>query len=481
MSSRKRNSNNNNDDSKDKQQQLLKDTIELGNRIKFLLLQQYRGVVHLIGPYNVAKLPLLSYMLKTTESIYCYGDCSIVDSTPILFQGLLSRLFIPDQDQVDHLEKNGNQQEEEEEEEDDDQESEQEKKKREAKEEEDFAERFSIEKPEKRITIQSVPTILEFLELLHKKTNYTTKTINIVLENVEKLVDLERNFIYLLFRTEEIVPHIKVCFYFLSDLPLADIVPLEKIPRMPKTLYFSPYSQEAMQMLISNIIPPRVLDFGDEFSIQDFRNLVDNIVIIFYSIRRSPAITMRAILDLYPIYMERLKESNDKVSAFNFLTESIRTYLRQILLDEPNSNNFQDNYNHVYALDNYTKCLAICCYLASTYSKKNDVLLYGKDKVKRTAAKEEKKTKKKFSFYRIKNIFLSLFSDRYPNLNQGIELYMHMSTLVSLQFIQNTSSNVVGSPQYRCMLQLTHVMDIAKSINFDLQSYINLAEFNNNV
>jgi len=102
-----------------------------------------------------------------------------------------------------------------------------------------------------------------------------------------------------------------------------------------------------------------------------------------------------------------------------------------------------------------------------------------KIKLKEHQLKKKKKTKKKFSFYRIKNIFLSLFSDRYPNINHGVELYMHMTTLVSLQFIQCTTSNAVGSPQYRCLLQLSHVLDIAKSIKFDLQSYIDLAEFNN--
>jgi len=411
--------NNNNTDgmgSKEEKEKdrLLKEAVELGNRLKFLLIQQYRGVVHLIGPYNVSKLPLLSYMLKTTESIYCYGDCSIVDSTPILFQGLLSRLFIPSEQEQPLIIVNNNSDNNKNNSKNnynnldvefDDIETEEEdeftRKQREIQEEDDFVNRFIMDKPEKRITIQSVPTILEFLELLHKKTNYTTKTINIVLENIEKLVDLERNFIYLLFRAEEIVPHIKVCFYLLSDLPLADIVPLEKVPRMPKTLYFGPYSQEAMQLLIANIIPPRVLDFQDDsFSFENFRNLVNNIVNIFYSIRRSPAITMRAILDLYPIYIERLKETKDRVGSFNYLTDLIRTSLRQMLLDEPdknnnnsnsNSNNNSSNYNHVYSLDNYTKCLSICCYLASTYSQKNDVLLYGKDKVKRTSAKEEKK------------------------------------------------------------------------------------------
>eukprot|EP01132_Coremiostelium_polycephalum_P010036 gene10036-12305_t len=129
-------------------------------------------------------------------------------------------------------------------------------------------------------------------------------------------------------------------------------------------------------------------------------------------------------------------------------------------------------------LSYHSKCLLISSFLASSYSKTQDQLLYGKQRVKRENVKETAKTGLKwFTINRLLGILFALFENVKSKLNDSSELYHQIASLVSLKLLDQIGT--LESIRLRCNVTYSNIKVIANSIRFDLDTQISIAEFSN--
>lgn len=172
-------------------------------------------------------------------------------------------------------------------------------------------------------------------------------------------------------------------------------------------------------------------------------------------------------------------ENTQTVRLWRHLEPKLRSSLNQVYLRGPDANNFCFRTE----LPFFSKFLIIAGYLASYNPAKYDRRLFvklkeGKKKKSRKVLKSQKMHSaprltgpKVFPIDRLMAIFYSIVEER---VTPSFNLFVQLSTLVSLKLLTHTSSSAMfqGLPKYRCNASFDLVKNLARTVNFDLPRYL---------
>ncbi|GAM25575.1 hypothetical protein SAMD00019534_087500 [Acytostelium subglobosum LB1] len=343
-------------------------------------------------------------------------------------------------------------------------------------------------------TATSCPTIVELFKLLSEKVKRMTTrvlvedddqendtVIHIVLDNVDSIHRLDPFLFQTLLRIHEMTD-IPVCIFMVSELPLEKIIPIQQVPgaRSPITIHFPQYTSDELNAILVSYIPQGSL----KDSIPMYNHLVTIVLDTFYQHVRNVLLLIHILHTLFPLYIHpvftRGVSQTDWTSLYMNINPVLQTFLNnvyqrdKIRLVRNNEDDQRPNDMSDVGLPYHSKCILIAGFMASTFTQKNDKLLYTKSNVKRVGGVEKKTGPKFFEADRMIAILFSLFPELKPNLKDSVQLSTAIHSLVSLRYFDAQTGL---DAKFRCNATYESIKLLSVSIGFNLDTYFNNAEF----
>ncbi|EFA76542.1 origin recognition complex subunit 5 [Heterostelium album PN500] len=354
---------------------------------------KYVGSLYVWGPSHSGKLSTLLQVLTDHNAVYSQIDAKTNYDKTTLFQNLLSNLTIPINNVNNNNDNSSNHLLE--------------------------ADLISLHYRYKQnslrfnITQSNCPTLVELCDHLVEKLRYTLKqqqqqqqqqsqNNNIQEDNNDKqkqlpiiyiIIDcadcLERSILQMLLKIQEYSQH-RISVILISELPIEKVIPIQLIPgsRSPLTIHFPQYTQDELSTIIKYLSKnERNID------LVLYNRLTEIALETLYQQIRDLAHLLHILKILYPKYIEPLEygvERDDNIQLYNSIQPTITSIINNIYKQTQNDivDATQLAIQHDISMKELgfsfnTKCLLITGFLASTFSKTKDKLLYTKENVKR--------------------------------------------------------------------------------------------------
>ncbi|KNC32606.1 Origin recognition complex subunit 5 [Lucilia cuprina] len=360
-------------------------------------------------------------------------------------------------------------------------------------------------------------TLKEFIEHLRSVNNYEQKSYVIVLDNADRLRDMDGNILPSLLRLQEMAG-LNICVILISQIPfekfysktgLTEVITLH-CPQYSKaeTLkILSTQFEMARQMLRSHI---RAQDMDKELSQVNivneinhdfFNNYLNIFLSVFYKACRDVPELKITACNCFITYMEPVLNKSIDITDVSKLWRNIaaplRAALSQVYMRYDKSENLtvvtDVNYSdqsvrkmaQSLELPFYGKYLLIAAFLASHNSAKEDKRLFvkhhGKQRKRMQTVNAKAKVSEKmstslgpksFSIDRLLAIFYAILDEK---VGLTCNLLSQISTLVHLKllgFVSGESNVMDGSARLQCTVGLEFVLYIGKVVGFNVCQYL---------
>ncbi|KYQ99891.1 origin recognition complex subunit 5 [Tieghemostelium lacteum] len=365
----------------------------------------------------------------------------------------------------------------------------------------------------KAINTRTTPTILDSVEYMYEKSQ---AHIYLILENAEKLMEFDNNLMYGILKINELTTT-PVTVFLVSELPLLSVMKggLYRVSPMPREIIFPNLNNSETIAVVSNYIPQlSSKSIQHQTVVSLYKRLVGLVVDIFYNTNNNLTTITEISKYLFPLYIKPIEDNTIGESDYNGLYKHIEPYIRYSLSNIFRKDNLSSNYSQLqfnmneakrlkkestsdgkgFSSSNqsrttsrddkifnigfsyHAKCLLISCYLASTYSKKKDKLLYTNKKVKKEAKQDKRTAPKWFTFNRVMAIMFSLFKGEIKeSLRDSRELPRLLVFFTSRKLLQKSGN--FASTKFKCILPFNLIKAISTSISFNIDLHIANAEF----
>ncbi|XP_065357190.1 origin recognition complex subunit 5 [Calliphora vicina] len=372
----------------------------------------------------------------------------------------------------------------------------------------------------------SCDTLKEFVEHLRNNSSNDQNSYVIVLDNADRLRDMDGNIMPSLLRLQEMTG-LNICVVLISQIPfekyhsktgLTEVITLH-CPQYSKaeTLkILSTQFEMARQMLKSHIKAQHMsnsdcqynkelaqVDIVNEITPEFFNNYLNIFLSVFYKACRDVPELKITACNCFLTYMEPVLNKSIDITDVSKLWRNIAAPLRAALsqvymrYDKSEKHNLtvvpDVNYSdqtirkmaQSLELPFYGKYLLIAAFLASHNSAKEDKRLFVKHHGKRrkrlqtvnAKAKVSEKMStslgpKSFSIDRLLAIFYAILDEK---VGLTCNLLSQISTLVHLKllgFVSGENNIMDGSARLQCTVGLEFVLYIGKVVGFNVCQYL---------
>ncbi|XP_011190741.1 origin recognition complex subunit 5 isoform X2 [Zeugodacus cucurbitae] len=355
----------------------------------------------------------------------------------------------------------------------------------------------------------------DFLEQLRHLQSQPEAQYIIVLDNAERLRDMDANVLPSLLRLQQL-SGLNICVVLVSQLPLEKFYCKTSIDD-PITLYFAQYTktetleilsadfknaQKLMVALLKHKKPENLttkLQIVETVTREFFNNYLNIFLGVFYKACRDLSELKITARKCFTFYMEPILDGTvsmtDVSRLWRCIAGPLRTALTQVYIrsgqaETPAENNDKEILKIAQSLElpYYGKYLLIAAFIASYNSSKDDKRLFVKNHGKRRKrlqnvnanAKVTEKLNtyigpKSFSVDRLLAIFYAILEEK---VGLTCNLLSQISTLVNLKLLSFVSGENVmdGTSRLQCTVGLDFVICISQVVGFNVRQY--LSDFN---
>ncbi|XP_071817160.1 origin recognition complex subunit 5-like [Apostichopus japonicus] len=332
-------------------------------------------------------------------------------------------------------------------------------------------------------------TANDFVRLLKNliaNEKWEKETVYIVLDNAERLRNMEGHILPVFLRLSELCD-CNVCVILLTQIIW------EKFNATsgyldPVKINFPDYSKNELLQIMT-------LDAPKEYSVAFYSSYVNLLLSIFHMACRDLSELRHLALINFPKYIEPIEKGDATEGDAHKLWRNIEPHLKKALqtvfLREVSSSQWEQYQlsdtstlppllsarAHV-ELPFYSKFLLIAAYLASYNPAKSDRRFFAKSHGKIQQTKRMKKAEtssqltgpKAFQLERLMAIFYSIVDVR---VAPTAHIFSQISTLVTLQLLsQIGSGDQLDAPKYRCCVSLDFIRSVSRTVNFEVMKYL---------
>ncbi|CAL8113449.1 unnamed protein product [Orchesella dallaii] len=306
-----------------------------------------------------------------------------------------------------------------------------------------------------------------------------------VIEGAESLRGEHDDILRMLISLQDIT-QCQICTVLISRLPPGHFMP-NILDHSIIPVYFPQYTMEELNL----IIVKQILSSGSSGSISSgsCEFFVTMIVSMFYYICRDLRKLSRLAIGHWDSF-QKMIETSEEVNLTRLwkkLEPQMKAQFFQlnssITAINSGSRKDQENANKTLEMPTNAKYLLIASYVATHNPPSSDKRFFVKSKISkvkksRLAVKTDTNTKptmRSFELNRLQAIFGSIQSycdDKAMNKNRNISFMTLLTSLCQNKLIQHLGEDSCGNHKYKCLLDFDTVLEISRSVNFELNSYL---------
>jgi len=302
-----------------------------------------------------------------------------------------------------------------------------------------------------------------------------------VIEGAESLRGEHDDILRMLISLQDI-SSCQICTILISTLPPGHFMP-NILDHSIIPIFFPQYTMDELNLIIVEHIVPRC---KSSISSASYEFFVKMIVSMFYYICRDLRKLLRLAVSHWDSF-QMLIESSEEVNLTRLwkkLEPQMKAQFFQLnssVTTISSSSSKENNEYHTLEMPSNAKYLLIASYLATHNPPSSDKRFFVKSKISKakksrlTVKTDIKPTMRSFELNRLHAIFGSIQAycdDKAMNKNRNISFMTLITSLCQNKLIQHLGEDSFGNQKYKCLLDYDIVLDISRSVNFELNNYL---------